>query len=192
MSGMCSISDLFASKTPGSIWWPTDVRLCQPPGYHQIPYGKQDCRSTSIAKICHPDITRDEIMQFTLHSIRVWVVVLLDESVMNTDFIKSWLRWMGDLYRSYLRDTAVLQTKHISAFESSSNNFIKLFGKNRTTLPDIFPVDDTMGPYWCTKGTNISLPILSNEGGDPNFKEGGESWSFETITLIYFLHACNT
>ena len=56
----------------------------------------------SFAKICHPDLTRDEIMQFTSHSIRVWAVVLLDEAGMNADFIKSRLRWMGDSYRSYL------------------------------------------------------------------------------------------
>ena len=61
----------------------------------------------SFAKTCHPDLTRDEIMRFTLHSIRVWAVVLLDEAGMNTDFIKSWLRWMDDLYRSYLPNTVV-------------------------------------------------------------------------------------
>jgi len=69
---------------------------------------------------------------------------------------------MGDLYRSYLRDTTVLQNKHISALKSSSNDFINLFGENRTMssndfinlfgenrtmLPDIVPVDDAMGPY---------------------------------------------
>ena len=101
----------------------------------------------SVAKTCHPDLTRDEIMRFTVHSIRVWAVVLLDEAGMNSDFIKSRLRWMGDLYRSYLRDTAVLQQKHISALERSSNDFINLFGENRTTLPDIVPIDDAMGPY---------------------------------------------
>ena len=56
----------------------------------------------SFAKTCHPDLTRDEIMRFTSHSIRVWAVVLLDEAGMNADFIKSRLRWMGDSYRSYL------------------------------------------------------------------------------------------
>ena len=101
----------------------------------------------TFAKTSHPDLTQDEIMQFTSHSIRVWAVVLLDEAGMNADFIKSRLRWMGDSYRSYLRDTAVLQAKHISALESSSNDFIKLFGENRTVLPDIVPVDDTMGSY---------------------------------------------
>ena len=60
----------------------------------------------SIAKHCHPDLMRDKISHF-----------LLDKAVMNSDFIKSRLRWMGDSYRIYLRDTAVLQAKHITALE---------------------------------------------------------------------------
>ncbi len=43
----------------------------------------------SVAKACHPDLLRDEIMHFSSHSIRVWAVVLLDEAGMNPDFIKS-------------------------------------------------------------------------------------------------------
>ena len=101
----------------------------------------------SVAKICHPDLTRDKIMHFTSQSIRVWAAVLLDEAGMNANFIKSRLCWMGDSYRSCLQDTAVLQNKHISALESSSNDFINLFGENHTMIPDIAPVNDTMGPY---------------------------------------------
>jgi hypothetical protein len=86
-------------------------------------------------------------MRFSSHSIRVWAVVLLDEAGMNPDFIKSRLRWMGDSYRLYLRDTAILQSKHITALERSSNDFMALFGENRMVLPDIVPVDDAMGSY---------------------------------------------
>jgi hypothetical protein len=43
----------------------------------------------SVAKACHLNLLRDEIMHFSSHSIRVWAVVLLDEAGMNTDFIKS-------------------------------------------------------------------------------------------------------
>jgi hypothetical protein len=42
-----------------------------------------------IAKTCHPDLTRDELMHFFSHSGRVWAIVLLDEAGMNPDFIKS-------------------------------------------------------------------------------------------------------
>jgi hypothetical protein len=43
----------------------------------------------SIAKHCHPDLTRDKISRFSSHSGRVWAVVLLDEARINSDFIKS-------------------------------------------------------------------------------------------------------
>jgi hypothetical protein len=86
-------------------------------------------------------------MHFSSHSTRVWAVVLLDEAGMNTDFIKSQLCWMGNPYRLYLQDTTVLQTKHISALEQASNEFIMLFGKNCMTLPDIVPIYNTMGFY---------------------------------------------
>jgi hypothetical protein len=71
----------------------------------------------SIAKHCHPDLTRDKISSFSSHSGRVWAVILLEEARMSSDFIKSQLCWMGDSYRLYLRDTTVLQAKHITALE---------------------------------------------------------------------------
>jgi hypothetical protein len=43
----------------------------------------------SIARGCHPDLTRDELMCFTSYSGRVCAIVLLDEAGMNPDFIKS-------------------------------------------------------------------------------------------------------
>ncbi len=63
----------------------------------------------AVAKKCHPDLTKDAISHFSSHSGRVWAVLLLDEAGMNPDFIKSWLHWMGESYRLYLRDTAILQ-----------------------------------------------------------------------------------
>ena len=86
-------------------------------------------------------------MRFSSHSVRVWAVFLLDGAGMNSDFIKSCLCWMADLYRLYLQDTGVLQAKHISALERASNDFMMLFGKNCTALPKIVPEDDTMGSY---------------------------------------------
>ncbi len=102
----------------------------------------------SVAKTCHPDLSRDKIMRFSSHSIRVWAVVLPDEAGMNPDFIKSRLRWMGDSYRLYLRDTVILQINHINALERASDEFSTLFGENRTTLPDVVPLDDNMGQFF--------------------------------------------
>ena len=86
-------------------------------------------------------------MRFLLHSVRVWAVVLLEEAGMNSDFFKSRLRWMGNLYRLYLQDTGVLQEKHISTLERASNDFMMIFGKHCTALPNIVPEDDMMGSY---------------------------------------------
>ncbi len=56
---------------------------------------------------------------------------------------------MEDSYRLYLRDTATLQRKHITALDkvSESEQFVTLFGENWTTLPDVVPLDDNMGQY---------------------------------------------
>ena len=66
---------------------------------------------------------------------------------MPPDFIKSRLCWMGDSYRLYLQDTAILHQKHITALDRASTEFMTLFGENRTTLPDDVQVDNTMGSY---------------------------------------------
>jgi hypothetical protein len=63
----------------------------------------------AVAKKCHPNLTKYEISRFSSHSGRVWAVVLLDKAGMNPDFIKSWLLRMGESYRLYLRDMAILQ-----------------------------------------------------------------------------------
>ncbi len=101
----------------------------------------------SVVKACHPDLSRNEIMHFSSHSISVWAVVLLDEAGRNPNFIKSQLRWMGDSYRLYLRDTTVLQHKHISALDKASDLFSTLFGENRTTLPDVVSLDNNIGQH---------------------------------------------
>jgi hypothetical protein len=101
----------------------------------------------SVAKACHPDLTRDEIMRFSSHSGRVWTIVILDEAGMLPDFIKSRLRWMGDSYRLYLQGTSILQHKHLKAHERASTEFTTLFGENRMTLPDVVPVDNAMDSY---------------------------------------------
>ncbi len=54
---------------------------------------------------------------------------------------------MGDSYRLYLQDTAVLQHKHINALDKASDEFSTLFGENWTILPDVVPLDNNMGQY---------------------------------------------
>jgi hypothetical protein len=58
-----------------------------------------------IAKKVHPKMSKSEIQKYSSHSIRVWACVILDEAGKSASFIKARLRWLGESFRTYLRDT---------------------------------------------------------------------------------------
>ena len=101
----------------------------------------------ATASLVHPELTNDEIKRFSSHSGRVLALVLLDEAGMSPEFIQFRLRWLGASYRLYLRDTSVIQNKHISALNEASNEVVRLLGKNSTILPSDVPIDEEMGEY---------------------------------------------
>jgi hypothetical protein len=101
----------------------------------------------SLARSTHPDMTLDKVSRFSSHSGRVWAVVLLDEAGKLPDFIKSQLRWLGDFYRTHLRDTSVIQCLHIDASKMNSDEIMKLYSRNHFILPDTVPIDTQMGMY---------------------------------------------
>ncbi len=101
----------------------------------------------SVAKKVHPDWSNNELSHISSHLGQVWALVLLDEAGMSPAFVTSWLRWMGDSYKLYLRDTSILQHKHINALKKESNELMKLLGSNKDVLLNIVPVDDDMGDY---------------------------------------------
>ncbi len=102
----------------------------------------------SIARAVHPDLTEDEIKRFSSHSGRVWALVLLNEVGMLPAFMTSRLRWMGDSYKLYLRDTSILQHKQVDALSKEPDEVMRLLGNNRDILPDIVPADDETGEYY--------------------------------------------
>ncbi len=57
---------------------------------------------------------------------RVWAWVLLDEAGKSPDYIKKRLRWMGDSFRMYLRDTHVIQDQHREALQASPKEVMDL------------------------------------------------------------------
>ena len=89
----------------------------------------------------------DAIKCFSSHLGQVWALVLLDQAGMTPNFMKSCLHWMGESYRLYLRDTSILQRKHVNALKKESDKVMQLLGSNRDILPNIVPVDDKMGEY---------------------------------------------
>jgi hypothetical protein len=96
----------------------------------------------TIARIVHPDLSKDKIKRFSSHSGRVWALVLLDEAGMSPDFCKSCLHWMGESYQLYLRDTSILQQKHVDALNKESSEVVKLLSISNTV-----PEDSEMGVY---------------------------------------------
>jgi hypothetical protein len=101
----------------------------------------------SVAKIVHPDWSADKLSRISSHLGRVWALILLDEAGMTPAFMTSRLRWMGDSYKLYLRDTSILQHKHIDALKKESDELMKLLGINKNALPNVVPVDNDMGDY---------------------------------------------
>jgi hypothetical protein len=57
---------------------------------------------------------------------------LLDEAGKSPNYIKKRLRWMGDSFRMYLRDTRVIQDQHREALRASSEEVMDIVG----VLPD--------------------------------------------------------
>ena len=77
-------------------------------------------------KKAYPDIAKSDLMKYSSHSIRVWACVVLDEAGMPPDFIKKRLRWMGESYRVYLRDTNKINEKHVQALKASAKKTMEL------------------------------------------------------------------
>jgi hypothetical protein len=94
----------------------------------------------TIARIVHPDLSKDKIKRFSSHPGRVWALVLLEKAVMSPDFCKSRLRWMGESYQLYLRNTSILQQKHVDALDKESSEVVKLLSRSNTV-----PEDSKMG-----------------------------------------------
>ncbi len=70
---------------------------------------------SAAAIAVHPTITKEDEQQYSAHSLRVWACVLLNEAGKLPDYIKKQLRWMGDSFWMYLRDTRVIQDQHCEA-----------------------------------------------------------------------------
>jgi hypothetical protein len=59
-------------------------------------------------KKVQPDTTLDKLKRYSAHSLRVWACVLLNKAGKPPNYIKKRLRWLGDSFRMYLWDTAII------------------------------------------------------------------------------------
>ena len=80
----------------------------------------------TAAKKVYPTLSKKQLMRYSAHSLRVWACVLLDEAGMSPKFIKSRLRWMGNYFCMYLRDTGIIQDKHCDVLRAASQEILDL------------------------------------------------------------------
>jgi hypothetical protein len=103
-------------------------------------------------KAIHPKTLKADLLRYLAHLLRVWACVLLDEAGTSPEFIMSRLRWMGNSFRMYLRNTGIIQDKHCNILWAASQEVIKLIARSLVNIPDlaglsIGEVDNTMGNY---------------------------------------------
>ena len=99
------------------------------------------------ARAAHPTWTEDEVKRISSHSGRVWALVLLSEAGESPDFMKKRLRWEGESYRLYLRDTAAIQDRHRKAVDKASAEVLRLLGQNLAATPTDTPEEANVGNY---------------------------------------------
>ena len=103
-------------------------------------------------KAIHPRTSKAELSGYSAHSLQVCVCVLLDESGMSPEFIMARLRWMGNSFRMYLRNTGIIQDKHLNILRAASQEITDLIAGSLVNIPDlvglsIVDLDNTMGNY---------------------------------------------
>jgi hypothetical protein len=110
-------------------------------------------------KKVQPSTSADNLKKYSAHSLRVWACVLLDEAGMSQFFIQKCLRWLGDSFKMYLRDTKAIQDKHLAALQSASSDVMALIRPppddvihlratmSNLNVPSDIVKDDQMGVY---------------------------------------------
>ncbi len=71
---------------------------------------------------------------------------------MTPEFIMARLRWMGNSFRMYLRDSGIIQDKHRNVLRAASQEIIDLIAGSLANIPNMaglstVDVNNTMGNY---------------------------------------------
>jgi hypothetical protein len=95
--------------------------------------------------------------------LQAWACVLLDEAQKSLDYIKKRLRWLGDSFRMYLRDIAIIQHQHVDALLAALQEVMDLMA----ALPKDL----------------IALSTMMEGTDDPDMHKYPDEMN---LTLIYF------
>lgn len=82
----------------------------------------------------NPTMSAEERQKYSAHSLRVWACVLLDQANKPPSFIKQRLRWQGESYRLYLRDTLHQSQSHRDALSANTNAIISALSANAENI----------------------------------------------------------
>jgi hypothetical protein len=104
-------------------------------------------------KKVQPSTSADDLKKYSAHSLRVWACVLLDKAGMSPSLIQKCLRWLGDLFKMYLRDMKTIQDKHLADVQSASSDVMALIC---TPLDDVVHLTATMSDL------NVSSNIVND------------------------------
>jgi hypothetical protein len=90
-----------------------------------------------------------------------WACILLDKVRKLPDYIKKRLCWLGDPFRMYLRDTAIIQHQHVNALLAALQEIMDLIA----ALPkDVFPLstmtEGTDNPDMHKYADKIDQPLI--------------------------------
>jgi hypothetical protein len=115
----------------------------------------------AVKKI-RPDTTPDELKRYSAHSLRVWACVLLNKAGKLPNYIKKRLRWLGDSFKMYLKNTAIIQHQLIDALLAALQEVMDLIAalpKDVIALSTMMEGtdDQDMHEYADKNGLNINL-----------------------------------
>ncbi len=106
-----------------------------------------------------PSTSANDLKKYSAYSRCVWACVLLDKAGMSSSFIQKCLRWLGDSFKMYLRDTKAIQDNHLAVLQLASSDVMALIGtppddivRLTATMSDLNVLndiveDDQMGAY---------------------------------------------
>ncbi len=70
----------------------------------------------AIWMVC-PDTNLNNLKRYSAHLLHGWACVLLDKAGKSPEYIKKRLRWLGDSFGMYLKDTTKIQHQHLIALQ---------------------------------------------------------------------------
>jgi hypothetical protein len=97
-------------------------------------------------------MSKDGLLGYLDHLLRVWACILLDKAGMSPEVIKSCLHWMGNSFQMYLCDARIIQDKHHNILQATLQEVINLITGSLVNSPSLAEMstvieDDTMGNY---------------------------------------------